>query len=367
MSKITINAVGDVWFGDHPLCLGYGVNSLAKGKPDDYFFKYVKDHLNGDINFCNLESILSDVSYNPSKLDSVEMRGTKSSVRFLKYCNFNLINVANNHMMQHGTMAFYDTLNNLKSNNISVIGVDKSALNRKTYIHKYRKNDSTVFFVGFSLHEDTYSKEKIRYSFRDSFEELIKEIVEIKKDINDFLICSLHWGDEFIHYPSKKQIELAHRLIDSGVNILIGHHPHVLQGIERYKDGIIAYSLGNFLFDLWGNSTKKTIILKLIIENNVVESYSVLEVYINSSYQPAPATGVIKNEISEELKRSSEIIYNSDLCYNDGRYKQELSILEKKFSIDGYIYFLKNLFRYNIRFLFQLVMRKIVNLLSRSL
>ena len=80
------------------------------------------------------------------------------------------------------------------------------------------------------------------------------DIEKIRRDIRrvsakaDIICISLHWGYELFKYPSPKQIELAHQIIDAGANVIIGHHPHIVQGIEKYKQGVIFYSLGNFFF-----------------------------------------------------------------------------------------------------------------------
>lgn len=360
MNKIVINAVGDVWFGDHPLCLGYGVNSISKHKSDDYFFKYVKDILLGDINFCNLETVLSDVNYIPDKLDSVVMRGQNEHIKFLKYANFNVVNVANNHMMQHGAQAFFDTINNLKFHNISVVGFDKRNDN-KTHIHQHNKGGSTVLFAGYSLHEDTYTKEKIRYSYRSSCDDIVNEIRNIKLTKNDIIICSLHWGDEFIDYPSKEQIYFAHELIDCGVNVVLGHHPHVIQPIEKYKDGLIAYSLGNFLFDLWGEKTKESIILNIEFKDNSLDSFLITDVYINSLYQPVP---VLKSKQKIIFSEKSNILSYFNYTKNDN-YNKKLSKEQKKFKIEGYFHFFRNLNKYNVKFLSQLLVTKTFGFINK--
>ena len=95
---------------------------------------------------------------------------------------------------------------------------------------------------------------------------------------------SLHWGIEKAFYPSPKQVALAHKLIDSGATIILGHHPHVIQGIENYKSGLIAYSLGNFQFafdpkECSNENNKRTnqsFILKVRINKQEIESYDIV-------------------------------------------------------------------------------------------
>lgn len=83
---------------------------------------------------------------------------------------------------------------------------------------------------------------------------------------------SLHWGNEYIHYPSISQIKLAHKIIDAGIDIIIGHHPHVIQPVERYKNGVIFYSLGNFLFDmLWSKKVRHGMIAKIKFDKESIQ------------------------------------------------------------------------------------------------
>jgi len=110
------------------------------------------------------------------------------------------------------------------------------------------KNDVRLGFLGYC--------KKGEYTATDSTsgaalfdEEIIKEDIRSIKNKVDFVVLSLHWGIELSEYPSPEQVEMAHRLVDAGAEVIIGHHPHVLQGIERYKRGLIFYSLGNFIFD----------------------------------------------------------------------------------------------------------------------
>ena len=83
------------------------------------------------------------------------------------------------------------------------------------------------------------------YHITDNIDEVINEVCLVKEKV-DFVVLLLHWGFEYINQPSRKQQEQAHQLIDAGVNIILGHHPHVLQPIEEYSNGVIFYSLGNY-------------------------------------------------------------------------------------------------------------------------
>lgn len=359
MEKIIINFVGDVWFGDHPVCIGHGVNSVSKNKKSNFFFKNVKSLLDGDLNFCNLETVLSEHNLDIKNLESIEMRGASTSIRFLKYANFNLVNVANNHMMQHGSKAFYDTINNLERNNIAYIGCDNNLGGTNSY--KFCKGDTEICFLGYSFVRDAYTKETICYSFRNKYNDILEDITLIKNNFNGLIICSFHWGDEFIYQPSLDQIEFAHSLIDLGVSMIIGHHPHVIQGIEIYKNCLIAYSLGNFIFDLWDKRTKNTFILKIMISQNKIVTYSIIPAFINSNFQVIEAVDLVKYNIFSIINNCNNMIIDKDKRLSHNQYTKEVIKLEKQFRYSSYFYFLKNIYKYKFIFIYQMIMRTIVS------
>ena len=118
-----------------------------------------------------------------------------------------------------------------------------------------------------------------------SEETLVNQIKEIRPKV-DFLIITPHWGNEY-QMASSRQKNLARLAIDSGADLIIGHHPHWVQEIEEYQGKLIYYSLGNFIFDqMWSEKTRQGIIAKITIENYKVISNSETHILINTSYQP---------------------------------------------------------------------------------
>lgn len=124
----------------------------------------------------------------------------------------------------------------------------------------------------------------------------------------EFVIISLHWGIEFVFYRSPKQINLAHRLIDDAATVILGHHPHVIQGIERYKTGLIAYSLANFQFHRKLAKANKSIILCLNSDMEGVESYRIIPVTIDKSFLPGVAEGRLKDKVNDFITRISQAL-----------------------------------------------------------
>lgn len=272
---ITMDAVGDIMAGDHPHFLGIGIGSAIK--EGLYVFKHVEDIFSkADIVFGNLETVLSDYGKTNS-YESLILRGTSNFINQLKKSHFNVLNVANNHIQQHGEKCLFDTVSTLQQSGIKVIGID--SLQPQIIFSK----DIKLGFLGYSLRPERYNS-NIFYSHGNKAK-IISDIEEVKRKV-DYIIISLHWGDEYIHLPSISQIRFAHDIIDAGADIILSHHPHVLQPVEKYKEGIIAYSLGNFVSDMCSEVTKKSVILRIILNKYQPTKAELIPIYINENYQP---------------------------------------------------------------------------------
>lgn len=159
------------------------------------------------------------------------------------------VNLANNHIMDYGEEAYSSTLIYLKNNNIGYFGAGNTTNNyNNPYI--YLNDDSKkIALFGYtcpSAHPVFGSETKNGSAYLD----VDKIIDDIKKyrDIVDFIVVNLHWGDEEIKYPKPTDVLIGHKLIDNGVDLIIGHHSHVIQSVEKYKNKYIFYGIGNFIF-----------------------------------------------------------------------------------------------------------------------
>lgn len=114
---------------------------------------------------------------------------------------------------------------------------------------------------------------------------IIKDIEFIKQKC-DFIIVSLHWGIENVFYPSPRQIEFAHELIGAGAAIILGYHPHVIKGIERYKHGLIVYSLGNFQFEpsVSKSPNNQSFIISIELTKEGLEDYEIIPILVNEDF-----------------------------------------------------------------------------------
>lgn len=341
---VKIAAVGDIMLGDRPLMVGLGVRSYIEGSSQYDPFSYVsgilKEH---DIVFGNLESVLSDSGMIQNNYESVQMRGTKESINFLKSAGFNVMSVANNHIMQHGNEAFFETVNLLRDNGIAPIGCSYN--NGKSLPFYKTLKGITFGFAGFSMRPEKYNQ-NANYA-QSEFKEILNSVKIYKKNC-DFLTISLHWGDEYVFWPSKEQIKQARALVDHGVSLIIGHHPHVIQGVERYNEGIIAYSMGNFVFDIWQRRLRQSFILVIELDRSLIPTFKRIPVYIDSEFRPMTLCGELafglRNRIVE-LDRLIEYYPKRLLPYGDG-YLEFVKINGIRNKIENRALFISKFFKY---------------------
>ncbi len=238
----TITFAGDVMFDR-------GVKgSVNKNFAGDYakLFDGINIFKNDDITFLNLEGPVSDSGHKVGSIYSFRMN--PSVIGVLKNLGIDIVNFANNHVGDYTKDAFKDTIDRLLAGDIAWTGAGYNYDDAKT-LRVITANDIKFGFIGFSDVGPEWMKATI-----DSPGILLandKNFVEIIKNAKqkcDVLIVSFHWGEEYQKHNARQEF-LAKSAIDSGADIIVGHHPHVPQDIGYYKDHPIIYSLGNFMFD----------------------------------------------------------------------------------------------------------------------
>lgn len=248
-----------------------------------------------DIVFGNLEGVASDKGTDLGNLYSFRMN--PSVIPALKGAGFSILSVANNHVGDWGREAYIDTLQRLEENEILYTGGGnrKKAI-KPTIIEKY---GIKIGFLAFSdvgpnwmvatEEKDTYdgktteAKVGLLLANDPDFEDIIKKATEEV----DHLVVSFHFGDEYKKIHNQRQEDLAHKAIDNGAKIVIGHHPHVTEDTEVYKDGFIAYSLGNFIFDQYfSKDTMQGSMLDIKLAKDGTMSFIQNTVKLNKAFQP---------------------------------------------------------------------------------
>jgi poly-gamma-glutamate synthesis protein (capsule biosynthesis protein) len=136
-------------------------------------------------------------------------------------------------------------------------------------------------------------------------ERVAREVGSLKQEAN-FVIVAFHWGREYTHDPTDRQVELAHAAVDAGADLVIGSHPHWVQGIELYKGKLITYSLGNFVFDqMWSQETREGVIAKYVFDEDGLAAVTFQPVIIEDYSQPRLATKEEARTTLAAMKRST--------------------------------------------------------------
>ncbi len=230
--------LGDIFPADESFCVGFGINSqFQKHWGEEWESNILSFTQGSDYVIGNLESPL--IPNSVAVCDT--FYGHPRFASFLKNCGVNVLNIANNHILEHGKNGYEETLKTLDKGGIKVIGHNGEILCLK-------KMAFCVAIAGFC------ASNLLEYNVDNTLSILSKEnVISALNAMNtnnaDIKIFCFHWGNEYIQKPSLQQRQFAYELIDAGVDVIIGHHPHVIQPYEQYNNGHIFYSLGNFCFN----------------------------------------------------------------------------------------------------------------------
>jgi len=226
-----------VFLGDMMLDRDAGLKIKQKGLA--YIFEKTKDSelfYNNDIISCNLEGAVTNGAQHYPPDISYDFAFSPEIIGQLKNYGFNFFNLANNHIMDQGQRGLNETKQNLEMLGLNYSGCPDGQIAECSGKIIQVKNWQ-IGLVGFSM---VYAKLD---------QEMLQKTIKDLADKTDLVIVNMHWGSEYQHRFNQAQQEIAHKLIDLGADVVVGHHPHVVQGIEIYKDKPIFYSLGNFIFD----------------------------------------------------------------------------------------------------------------------
>ncbi|PIR57938.1 MAG: hypothetical protein COU71_01305 [Parcubacteria group bacterium CG10_big_fil_rev_8_21_14_0_10_38_31] len=261
-------------------------NSVYKnGKGDfSFIFENVDFLAESDITFGNLEGPMSDKGEDLGNLYSFRMN--PAVALSLKGTGFDVLSVANNHSADWGKDAFLDTLNRLNLSGIVSVGggIDRKDAENLRIIERSR---AKVGFIAFSdIGPKWFEAGDNNPGILLAKTELVQELVRKAKGQVDYIVVSFHFGNEYETVPNSRQERFARLAIDSGANIVVGHHPHVVQKIELYNGGLIAYSLGNFIFDQnFSEETMEGALLNVVFKGRDIVSIYKKKVKLNKFFQ----------------------------------------------------------------------------------
>lgn len=219
-----------------------------------------------DISICNFEAPIENVDMQPIKKAGPHVYQSKESVAFLKEIGFNILSLANNHIYDYGDNSLSATINEIKTNNLEYIG---AGLNfNEAYSTKIIKKNGVKFGLMSACEAEFGSllEDENRGGYAWINNDLIEDNIRELKKTADFIIFIAHSGVEEISLPLPEWRIRYKRLCDIGVDVIIGHHPHVPQGYEKHNNSMIFYSLGNFYFDSAGFAKKTDDSYSVVLE-----------------------------------------------------------------------------------------------------
>ncbi len=293
---VTLTLTGDI-------LLDRGVKNYLDREGTGYPYEKVKHILQkSDIVFGNLECPLTKGGIPVLKSRNLIFRAEPSNAKALASAGFNVLNLANNHSIDYGHAGISDTIKALEAAGIRTVGAGEDSDKARCALYINIKGLS-VGFLGYSAFPREgyfYFPDRPDIAYIDT--SVISDEIRSANNNCDILVVSFHWGKEFDFYPLEQQKQLARLAVDSGADIVAGHHPHVLQGIEEYGEGYIFYSLGNFIFDRQVPSgTDETVIVNLKINKKGIKEIELIPVRIINC-RPEPVSGKDAQYILKRLQ-----------------------------------------------------------------
>lgn len=281
--SFTIGFVGDIM-------LDRGIRSVVERHGEgDYHYPFAKiaDTLSTfDILFGNLEGAMSATGKDKQGLYSFRMDPKGALV--LRTLGFDVLSTANNHSYDWGPEALADTPSVLARAGITPVGTGATASD--AYAPVFTDYGSTR--VGFVAYTDVHGMYELPTSDDQPTlallsKEHLAEGIKNAREYADIVVVSIHFGDEYVATPNARQREYAEYAIDAGADLVIGHHPHTVQPVERYKNGYIAYSLGNFIFDQnFSLETATGLLLGVRVVDKRIVALEKIPVHFTNTFQP---------------------------------------------------------------------------------
>ena len=292
------------------LMLARGVARAMREHGTLYPIEQVKGHLaSADLTFANLESPIG-VKGAPLPGKQIWFRAAPEAVDLLKAGGFDGVAIANNHILDYDTENFLETLAYLEQAGIGYVGGGRTIGEaRKPLI--LRANGVRVAFLGYSQFADLFFDWGYPRSFAATEtipgvaridEAWLAEDIKLARAQADVVAVTFHWGEEFQNYPTEEQRRLARLSVDLGADLVLGYHPHAIQGFELYKNGFIAYSTGNFIMDRQDTDlARESMILDFQIAPGGVQSVTVHPVWIRAE-QPYIMAGAEGEQLLGKMR-----------------------------------------------------------------
>ncbi len=297
-TTITLLATGDINLGRQ---VG---QEILKGDIDFPFRSLSTFLQSADITFGNLESTISDQK-GVTRKGTYGFTAPPAAARSLKNGGFDIVSTANNHIWDFGERGYVETLANLDKVGIVHVGTGTDLAQAYKPVVLERQGIRVGFLAVTSISNHGFAPPVGNHVARADIN-TVSEIIRTMRSSVDFIVVSYHGDAEYTDYPTESQRQFAHRCIDAGADVFLGHHPHVVQGVEWYKNKYIIYSLGNFVFFQNRPWAKRSVLLKLYLTTSGSEKEITAAYFpISCGNQPALADFGEYATIINHLKKIS--------------------------------------------------------------
>jgi poly-gamma-glutamate synthesis protein (capsule biosynthesis protein) len=285
------------------IMLDRDVKKVGLQKGWEHIFAEVAPRIRqADLAFANLESPIGDKGHFINMFQA-----PPEAIKGVAYAGFDVVSLANNHTLDYHHAGMFETMRLLEEHKIDWVGAGNNIHEARAPLIK-EVNGVRVGFLAYTEMWFIHAREPISWEGTEDepgvaparLDIIVEDVGKLRSNV-DCVIVTIHWGKEYIHEPTPEQKRLARAAIDAGADLVLGHHPHVLQGIEFYKKGVIAYSLGNFVFDLNLPKTWETMILEFTLSATGPLDMKVIPAYI-FGVQPQILEGSHKNALYGQIR-----------------------------------------------------------------
>jgi poly-gamma-glutamate synthesis protein (capsule biosynthesis protein) len=319
-ATVDLRAVGDIM-------LGRGVAERAQQHGDDTIFARVQPLLAGDLAIGNLESPLTD-RQGPLRPGPYRMPAPAAFAQSLAAAGFDALSLANNHALDVGPAGLQDAVEALDGAGIAPLGVGPDGAAAYAPV-KLQHGGIRIALLGFNAVADPEDRPDESAGWgRAWLDEAALDAVRAARTDAGVVVVIVHWGQEYADQPNADQRAWAHKLVDAGADLIIGSHPHVLQPFEvvttEARTSVVAYSLGNFIFDQgFSHATSTSVVLRVLLDNDGVALAAAAPIEIIDG-QPRPLA--LASESAQDVLQRLDVAQRQQAWRWDGRNATPLDV-----------------------------------------
>ncbi len=299
-NEVQLSFVGDVMLGRYVASYGEKESYTSLFKDSRILWE------NSSLVFANLECavIKQAASYYDTE-KNIKLPASRTALHMAANSGINAVSMANNHAGDYGRKGVRHMIESLEEYGIAYAGAGAN----RTEAGAYRLLEADGLTVGFvactEVLPDHFAATKDGYGVCSTGYASLYENVLDANTYSDFVVVYVHWGNENSLTVTQSQREIAHQLIDSGADVVIGSHPHILQETEQYKGGIVFYSLGNFIFDQAARQCRNSVMVQLNVDKTTGEGYfTLVPMRINNFHPYETVNRFYVSEIQRSLLKT---------------------------------------------------------------